>query len=91
MSTTARRASSSSTIVGVFIAIFVFAMLFGYGSFFGNVFKAAPTPTPVGDARSLGERVRLPERVRRAQRLRGTQRLAGRRPSAAPSPSPSAS
>ena len=33
------------TIVGVFVAIFVLAMLFGYGSLFGNVFKSS-TPTP---------------------------------------------
>jgi hypothetical protein len=32
-------------VVGMFVAIFVLALLFGYGSFFGNVFKG-PTPAP---------------------------------------------
>ena len=72
-------------VVGVFIAIFVFALLFGYGGFFGNVFpKAAPTPTAGSASRPLrsASALRLPEApVRGAPASpRAPERLAGRQP-----------
>ena len=65
-------------IVGVFVAIFVLAMLFGSGSFFGNVFKGStPTPAPTVEVTAApSESASSPGRVRLAERVR----FAGREP-----------
>ena len=75
----------------MFVAIFVLAMLFGSGSFFGNVFKG-PTPTPAPTVEVIGRAVRervAPPRVESASPEQSASPVAS--PSAAPSPEPSAS
>ena len=86
-------------VVGVFVAIFVLALLFGYGSFFGNVFKGA-TPVPTIEvtaapsesaAASPSASVSIAPSESVAASPAASQSAAPSASPAAPSPSPSAS
>ncbi|HEU0243973.1 MAG TPA: hypothetical protein VFQ75_08715 [Candidatus Limnocylindrales bacterium] len=81
-------------VVGVFVAIFVLALLFGYGSLFGNVFKGAtPVPTIEVTAAPSGSAAASPSASASAAPSVSVAPSASpaASPSAEPSPSPSAS